>query len=98
MRSRLVTLLVVELACDNIAEPACWSTWARVRFAVSDAKSASMMRLRAADWLSTEICRVATVARQAVLRRTVVQRTFGVDLVEQLVDVVDGRLGGRRGR
>src|SRR5690606_41472014 len=41
-----------------MAVPACWSTWARVIAAVSAAKSASMMRLRAAVWLSTATCRL----------------------------------------
>src|SRR5690606_10908051 len=56
-RSRLSTVLGMALACDSIATPACWSTWARVIDAVSAAKSASMIRLRAAVWLSTATCR-----------------------------------------
>jgi hypothetical protein len=45
-------------ACDSIATPACCSTWARDSVAVSEAKSASMIRLRAADWFSVATCRV----------------------------------------
>ena len=38
--------------------PACCSTCARVSEAVSEAKSASWMRERAADMLSEEVCRL----------------------------------------
>src|SRR5436190_16693315 len=50
------------LACATIAVPACCRIWARDMFAVSDAKSASVIRLAAADWFSTELCRFDTTA------------------------------------
>src|SRR5690606_13817585 len=56
-RRRLGTVFGMALACESIATPACCRTWARVIAAVSAAKSASMMRLRAAVWLSTATCR-----------------------------------------
>ena len=49
------------MACATIAVPACCSTWARDRFAVSAAKSASWMRLREADRFSLVVCRFAIV-------------------------------------
>ena len=45
------------LACATIALPACCRICARDRFAVSAAKSASMIRPRAADWFSPVIDR-----------------------------------------
>src|SRR4051812_25243223 len=45
------------LAWAIIAVPACCRTLARLMLAVSVAKSASMMRLRAAVWFSTLDCR-----------------------------------------
>src|SRR5262249_28113811 len=51
-RSRLSTFCGAELACATIAVPACCRIWARVRLAVSAAKSVSRMRLREADRLA----------------------------------------------
>src|SRR5207237_1379430 len=48
-------------ACATIAVAACCSTWARDRFAVSEAKSASWMRLREADRFSLLVCRLLIV-------------------------------------
>ena len=55
--SRASTVCGSWLACATIAVPACCRIWARDRFAVSAAKSASMIRPRAADWFSPVICR-----------------------------------------
>src|SRR5450830_1217444 len=44
-----------------MAVPACCRIWARLRLAVSEAKSASMMRPLAAVWFSTALCRKFTV-------------------------------------
>ena len=45
------------MAWAIIAVPACCRTWARDRFAVSAAKSASWMRLREAERFSLPVCR-----------------------------------------
>ena len=55
------TLLGNWLACANIATPACWSIWFRVRFADSAAKSASLIRERAADKFSEVDCKLDIV-------------------------------------
>ena len=44
-------------------------------FAVSDAKSASMMRLRAADWFSTELCRFEMIESKRLSEAPKVART-----------------------
>ena len=50
------------MAWATMALPACCRICARLRLAVSVAKSASMMRLRAADWFSTACCRLEMIA------------------------------------
>ena len=49
------------MACARIATPACCRIWAFVRFAVSDAKSASRIRLRDAWRFSLTAWRLAIV-------------------------------------
>src|SRR5262249_26294833 len=50
-----------EFACATIAVPACCRIWARVRFAVSAAKSVSRMRLREAERFSDTACKLLMV-------------------------------------
>jgi hypothetical protein len=49
------------LACATMAVPACCSTCARLRLAVSAAKSASVIRLREAVRFSPVACRLSMV-------------------------------------
>ena len=52
------------MACATIAVPACCSTWARDRFAVSAAKSASWMRLREAVMFWLPVCTFVIVCEK----------------------------------
>src|SRR5690606_33604381 len=56
--SRLKTCWGIWLAWAIMALPACCRICERDRLAVSAAKSASMIRLRAAVWFSTDTCRL----------------------------------------
>src|SRR5690606_27690847 len=59
-RSRLSTFCVDWLAWASMAVPACCRIWLRESCADSLAKSASWIRLRAADRFSEEVDRLAT--------------------------------------
>jgi hypothetical protein len=56
-RSKDKTLCGNWLACANMALPACDKICERDKLEVSIAKSASMIRLRAAAWFSVLICK-----------------------------------------
>src|SRR5690606_1772050 len=60
-RSSESTFCGRALACASMATPACCRIWARVRLAVSAAKSASRMRERAAERFSELVLRLAMV-------------------------------------
>lgn len=58
--SKPMTWFGAWLAWPRIAMPACCNTWARVMLAVSEAKSVSWMRLRAALRLVDVACKLDT--------------------------------------
>jgi hypothetical protein len=64
------------LACAALATPACCRIWARLRLAVSAAKSASMMRLRAAAWFSTPIWSAAITLSKRLCDAPIVARSL----------------------